>query len=355
MTLQVEWVETLERLEQLREPWDALAEPEGVPSLRYEWLLAWWHAFGGRAKLRMPVVWRGDELEAVFPLCARGRRLIALANGHTIEFKPFGSTAGVDLAVRTALDTCSSLQLSCVPREVAEHLSGMSHGRLVECGHHQTSPVVMLPDGYAAYRAGMPRRVRSDLDRCRRAVEREHEGVRIFAAARPVDLEAELARGFAVEASGWKGRRGTAVHSTAGTRRFYLELARAWHARGALRLSTIEADGETVAFDYALADYGRLWILKGGYLETYRRYAPGLVLTMAQIEAAAAEGLEAVELLGDATPWKLKFANAEREYRYLHAYRRRPVPAARFAWHTFARPRLRHAYHRLLPHIARRG
>lgn len=353
MTSRVEWVETPERLAELRQPWDALAEPEGVPSLRADWFLAWWRAFGGRRTLRTPVVWRGDELVAAFPLFALGRRLIALANAHTIECRPFGEPDAVEIAVRAALAASTSLQLSSVPLGDALRLAELAEPRLIHHGHHQTSPFVAIDDGFAAYRAAMPRRVRSDLDRQRRRLEAE--GASIVPIARPHDLEGELERGFAVEASGWKGRRGTAVDSSRATRAFYRDLAAAWHARDALRLSTIELDGQPIAFDFALVDYGRLWILKGGYLEAFRRYSPGLVLTMAQIEAAAAESLEAVELLGDATPWKLKFANGAREYRFVHAHRLRPAGAARYAWHGYARPRLRRGYHRLFPQAARRG
>jgi CelD/BcsL family acetyltransferase involved in cellulose biosynthesis len=86
-----------------------------------------------------------------------------------------------------------------------------------------------------------------------------------------------------------------------------------------------------------------------------RAYAPGLVLTLAEIEAACGLGLDRVELLGDATPWKLKFTSEVREQRYVHVHRRRPVPLARHAWHAALRPRMRTAYHRLLPGRARRG
>jgi CelD/BcsL family acetyltransferase involved in cellulose biosynthesis len=352
MTLRVEWVETTDRLLELREPWNVLSRPERMPSLRHEWFVAWWLAFGGRRRLRTPVVWRGDELAAVFPLFAHGGRLVALANGHTIEYRPFGDAAAVETAARAALDSCASLQLSAVPLALAEELAALGRGRLIDRSHHQTSPIVRVPHGFDAYRAMMPRRVRSDLDRQRRRLEAA--GMRIAAVRPPVDLEAEVDRGFSVEASGWKGRRGTAVDAAPATRRFYRDIARAWAADDALRLSTIEADGAVIAFDFALVDAGRLWILKGGYLEEYRRYAPGLVLTMAQIEAAAAEGLEAVELLGDAASWKLKFANDQREYRFLSAHRPRPAPVARFVWQRYTRPKLRRAYHRLLPQLARR-
>jgi CelD/BcsL family acetyltransferase involved in cellulose biosynthesis len=88
-------------------------------------------------------------------------------------------------------------------------------------------------------------------------------------------------------------------------------------------------------------------VLKGGYDEAFRRYAPGLMLTLAEIERAQELGLEAVELLGDQADWKAKFANDERAHWLVHSYRRRPVPLARYAYRRAVRPPLRRAYRRV--------
>jgi CelD/BcsL family acetyltransferase involved in cellulose biosynthesis len=102
-----------------------------------------------------------------------------------------------------------------------------------------------------------------------------------------------------------------------------------------------------IAFDLCLVDKGRLWILKGGFDEAFRRYAPGLLLTLAGIERAQELGLEAVELLGDQAGWKAKFANDERAHWLVHSYRRRPVPLARYAYRRGVRPPLPRGYRRV--------
>jgi CelD/BcsL family acetyltransferase involved in cellulose biosynthesis len=96
----------------------------------------------------------------------------------------------------------------------------------------------------------------------------------------PRDLEEELRRGFEVEASGWKGKAGTAIASERATADFYRSLARDLHSRGELRFSYIVADGHFLAFDFALVQNGRYHLLKTGYDEAFRSFAPGLVLRL---------------------------------------------------------------------------
>ena len=71
-----------------------------------------------------------------------------------------------------------------------------------------------------------------------------------------------------LEASGWKGARGTAIAQSPQTRGFYSELAR-WASRsGALALLTLKLDGRAVAFHYGLEHGERFFLLKPGYEPT---------------------------------------------------------------------------------------
>jgi hypothetical protein len=61
-----------------------------------------------------------------------------------------------------------------------------------------------------------------------------------------VDLDGQFARA-ALEASGWKGRAGTAISCSSDTERFYWHIARAFDAAGTLRISELSLDGELAA------------------------------------------------------------------------------------------------------------
>jgi CelD/BcsL family acetyltransferase involved in cellulose biosynthesis len=213
-------------------------------------------------------------------------------------------------------------------------------GRITLVERQHVSPIVRL-DGFT-----LERKTRKELARLRRRLEDEHE-VAFSVVEPPAELFGQLREGFELEASGWKGEQHTAILHSAETRAFYHCVADWSAASGRLRLSSISVGGRMIAFDLCLVDHDRLWILKGGFDEAFRRYAPGLLLTLAEIERAQELGLEAVELLGDQAGWKAKFANDERPHWLVHSYRRRPVPLARFAYRRAVRPPLRRAYRRV--------
>ena len=54
-----------------------------------------------------------------------------------------------------------------------------------------------------------------------------------------------------------------------------------------------------MALDLSLLHNDRLWLLKTGFDESYRRLVPGLVLRLSIIERSFELGLSGHELLGD--------------------------------------------------------
>jgi CelD/BcsL family acetyltransferase involved in cellulose biosynthesis len=178
---------------------------------------------------------------------------------------------------------------------------------------HSVSPVVDTDGPFAEWRAWSKHRWGAPLERFRRKMRRDHDG-QIAAVEAPEDLGAVLDAGFAVEASGWKGAAGTAILSSPATTAFYRRVAEAFHARDALRVSTITLDGRLAAFDLCLLVDGRLYLLKTGFDESFRKLAPGLVLRLSVIERCFELGLRAHELLGDQAEWKAKFATSERPH-----------------------------------------
>ena len=350
----VEWIDEPVRFDELRPEWEALAELQRLPFLRHGWFSAWWRAFGSGRRLQICTLWNGSGLVGALPLAAGGGGLEALANVHSPVFRPLARDEEAlrslaEAAVERAPGVLRIPELSAGDPAV-EALAGASRGAgrftLVENG--RVAPLVETTGELAGYLQALDRKARKDLERRRRKLESEQQAS-FTPIAVPADVERELTAGFEVEASGWKGERQTAVARSEDTSGFYRGLAEAFAPEGRLRLSTISVEGRAIAFDYCLLDHGRLWILKGGYDEAFRGYAPGLLLTLAQIERAFELGLEAVELCGDAAPWKLRFATASRSLCSVLSYRPRPAPIARYAYRRAMRPHVRRAYRRLLP------
>jgi CelD/BcsL family acetyltransferase involved in cellulose biosynthesis len=281
-----------------------------------------------------------------------------MRNAHTPDYMPFGRG---DEALRTVIDAAVAqsrgyLLQRRIPAETA------APGMIVDASRRAgmvtfvepgiVSPLVLIEGDFEAFMAGLSKKTRGDVRRCRRLLEAEGEVV-FRPIAAPVDLDAELDRGFEVEGSGWKAERGTAILSAPETERFYRSVCRRFAEHDRVGLSTLELEGRVIAFSMNLVDFTKVWGLKGGYERELARFAPGILLTVAEIERCFELGLETLEMLGDEAAWKRKFGRDERRHVVVHSYRRRPGPLARYVFARFFRPYARRAAFRLQPHRAR--
>jgi len=243
MADRVEWVTDFARFVSVGPQWDRLAVGPLAPFSRHAWFAAWWKAFGAGRRLSICALWREGELAAVLPLWRRGRRLEAMANVHTPVFAPLARDAEalevlLDEVLRVAR---AELALSAVPVEwptlCALRSAAARAGRVCHEEPQHTSPIVETVGSYAAYRSKMKSRW-SSSERKARKMAREHDA-RFDLVSVPTALDEQLARGLRVEGSGWKGRKGTAIQSSADTLTFYRSIATSFARRGELRLSEI--------------------------------------------------------------------------------------------------------------------
>jgi CelD/BcsL family acetyltransferase involved in cellulose biosynthesis len=340
----------------LADPWDELVGDGWTPFDTHRWYRAWWSAFGRPGDVAIETAWQGDRLAAVFPL-RRHRRggLSAMANEHTPLYRPVGREPAATAAlVRHVLTgNTASVELFAVP-ETDPVVGSTSESRalnryeVVERQH--ISPIVEIDGTFDAWRKLTKPNWRSNLPRLARKLQREHDAEFSIVQA-PTDLAGELDMGFRVEASGWKGEQKTAIRSAAQTEAFYRNVAESFHDRGQLRLSRIVLPDGCAASDLCLLAGQRLYLLKTGFDERFRKLSPGLVLRLATIERCFELGIEAHELLGNDAEWKRKFATADRRHIAHRYYRGRPLPLARWLYRSAVRPRLASVRHR----IRRRG
>jgi CelD/BcsL family acetyltransferase involved in cellulose biosynthesis len=102
--------------------------------------------------------------------------------------------------------------------------------------------------------------------------------------------------------------------------------------------------GRLAAFEFGVVTGRRYWALKGSIDEHFGRYSPGMVLQLAVVRAAFERGLGAIELLGDNSGWKRRFANATWNSVRIYTWPRTPSGRAEFLWRARVRPGLRAAY-----------
>lgn len=80
------------------------------------------------------------------------------------------------------------------------------------------------------------------------------------------------------------------------------------------------SNGEAAAAQLVVDHGNRLWGLKTGYDERFRRVSPGLLLMQDILREACERGYEAVEFLGAAEPYKAIWTDRQRDYCSIRLY-----------------------------------
>ena len=119
-----------------------------------------------------------------------------------------------------------------------------------------------------------------ELRRQRNRLAEEHGAVR-FAAARTTDEVARAVEVFlALEASGWKGERGTALRQSEGDLSFIRSATRGLAETGQCEIVTLHAGQTPVAAAVVLRHQDRAFYFKLGIDERFAKFSPGVQLTL---------------------------------------------------------------------------
>ena len=117
------------------------------------------------------------------------------------------------------------------------------------------------------------------------------------------DPDAWLQEFLALEASGWKGREGTALGSTDAGRRFFLDAGRAAHAEGRLRMTALRQGPRAVAMKCIYLTPPPLkagFAFKIAFDENFSRESPGVLLELEDLPHLHAEGFVWIDSCADA-------------------------------------------------------
>jgi len=108
----------------------------------------------------------------------------------------------------------------------------------------------------------------------------EHGAVRFNVARTPEDVAAALETFLALEASGWKARRGTALAQDEGDAAFIRRATVALAAHGQCEIISLCAGEAPVAAGVVLRHGNRAFFFKLGVDERFAKYSPGVQLTL---------------------------------------------------------------------------
>jgi CelD/BcsL family acetyltransferase involved in cellulose biosynthesis len=120
---------------------------------------------------------------------------------------------------------------------------------------------------------------RKELSRQRRRLE--ECGHVAFTSRSEVDaINPDFEAFLAVEATGWKGRVGTAAAQDDNVLAFMREAVTRLAAEGKIRVDSLYLDGSAIAVNVTLKSGGAAWGWKTSYDESYARFSPGVQLLL---------------------------------------------------------------------------
>ncbi|MBJ6763895.1 GNAT family N-acetyltransferase [Myxococcaceae bacterium JPH2] len=336
----------------LESEWNALVEATGHELFyRHEFVRIWLDNFAADGRLRVLILRDADGvLSAVLPLREERatlhgvpvRQLSSTANAHSCRFDLVArepeQAAAVFIAHLRGVRGWDVLRLTDVPDGGggfrlldAARRSGLHVGEWASLH----SPYIPLPAKREVYFEGLPAKFKANCRRRRRKLE-EKGHVTFEVVTGGLELDGALEQGFALEQSGWKGTRGTAMAQDPRTRGFYTELARDASFRGQLRLYFLKLDGKPVAFHFGLQHDGRYFLLKPGYDERLGDCSPGQLLMEDVVGACMDQGLREFDFLGPDMTWKRDWTDKVRRHSWLYLFNDTPfcraLWAAKFRW-----------------------
>ncbi len=267
-------------LERIVPAWEALARAALEPNPFYEpWmLLPALRAFGGGQDLRVAQVWIGEELAGLFPFERvpgyKGLPLPTLRSwrhAHCLLCTPLvrRDVAGICLEALFSGVNASFIEFAYLPVEEPFH---RALARFKPVATREYARPLLRKHGWT-----MSGNLRRRLARHERSLGKLGALERV--ALRAGDDGARWIDDFlALEASGWKGRNGSALACKDANRGYAAEIFGAALRRGRLIGCGLDLDGRPIARRLSFTAGEGAYAFKTAYDERYADFSPGVLL-----------------------------------------------------------------------------
>jgi CelD/BcsL family acetyltransferase involved in cellulose biosynthesis len=325
-------VEDPDELAPYLEAWDALAAAAGRPFCAPAWMLAWWReGRSGDARLRVVLALDDDgELVGVGPFFAQvglglaEYRLLGAGFCHRIvPLAIAGRERELAAALAGALATATPPPASVVfegmdagdswPELVADAWPGPRPRLRTDL--RMDAPSIALEANYEAWMARRERKFRKEARRTARRLE--EEGVR----GRLAGDDGAIAALMRLHRARWKERGGSSVGEEA--QRVVTAAAAALDAER-LAVALLDGPGGPVAAELVVRAGDSVVFWAGGFDPTWATRAPGIQAMLVALEAAAADGVRAVDLGGGAHEYKWRLSDGNQPLAWRTLFPRGP-------------------------------
>ena len=301
MTRKVKVLTSLEAMTAIVPSWENMAAAAIEPNPFYEpWmLLPALELFGLGRGFRLVTVWNGERLDAVLPLertgTFKGLPLPALSSWrhrHCLLCTPLVRT---DDAAETLAALIEWLRAEGTPIVGLQYIRSdgpFNVALMTALKAANIRPFVL--DGYARpvlrrakdgetyLEEFISRKERQELGRRERRLQ--EQGRLAHVALGPGDDVSRWIDDFLrLEASGWKGKEGSAMICSEANRRFLTETFNAAYRRGRLEMVGIDLDGKPLGRCTGFIAGEGAYAFKPAYDEAFAKFSPGIIAEVARI------------------------------------------------------------------------
>lgn len=274
--------------------WRALEARAVEPNGYYlaDWELAVNASANGLTDASALTAWAGDSLIGLLPVISL-RRAHRLPLPVLVNADGYGTLSTPLLDRNSARDAASALFAQARQsgaRAIVLHnvsLDGWAMGGMLDAGgiqpriisSHVRAGLDATRDAEDVLRDGLGPKKLKELRRQRNRLA-EHGEVTFHVARTPDDVAAALDTFLTLEASGWKGSRGTALQQRAGDEAFIRRATSDLAARDQCEIVTLKAGDAAVASGVMIRHLDRAYYFKIGIDERFAKYSPGVQLTL---------------------------------------------------------------------------
>ena len=324
-------IETLEDLLPFRAAWNRLVErsPNGTVFQTFEWLQAWWQAFGTAYRLQVLLVLDGGLLVAAAPLMAsevrafgRSLRCLEFLGGRQTDYKDFLYNDGDGL-----------------DRLLHALGSDIEWGLFDLHGIPASSPTApALPRGLARWRGTL-----STSDVCPAYVfDAHHDGadilrkesvrrhlrglaksgvVGVHHLTEAADVEPQLDTFFRQHIERRSVTNAVSKFRDPRSRKFHRLLTASLASQGWLLFTVLALDGNAVAYHFGFVYRQRLVWYTPSFAPSLARFSPGEVLLAELFKYCQAQTLSELDFTIGNEPFKSRFCTVKRHNVRFRAFR----------------------------------
>lgn len=303
MTRSVKVLTGLEAMAAIVPSWDDLAAAAIEPNPFYEpWLLLpALEAFGMVRGFRLVTVWEGERLDAVLPLeRSRGFKGLPVAllsswrHRHCLLCTPLVRSEGAAQTLaaliewlRTDGDGASIVGFQYIPSDgpfnrVLGSVLKAAGIRPSVLGSYARPVLRRTNDGETYVNEFIPRKERQELRRREKRLK-EQGMLTPVALKAGDDLGRWIDEFLKLEASGWKGKEGTAMACSEANRRFLTQAFTAAHERGRLEMVGVDFEGKPLGRCTGFIAGEGSYAFKPAYDEAFAKFSPGILAEVARI------------------------------------------------------------------------